>query len=74
MRIKFENRTAEGWRVIQDLEGSSLRTLKYSICETLDWLDSENSTFLIGAEVFCDPESEFADKGWTDDSKVAQLD
>lgn len=70
-RISVNQTTPEVWRVVQVLEGSSLRTLKFSICEMLDWLDTENSKFLIGEEAFGDPESEFAERAWKDDSKVA---
>lgn len=69
-RISVKRTLPQVWRVLQLMENSSLRTLRLSICGVLGWIYSDDSKFLIGEELYGDPEFDAASDGWLDDSKV----
>lgn len=70
LAISVKGTSPEVWRVIQLMESSSLRNLRFSICTLMGWIYSDDSTFLAGDEIFGDPEFDYAENGWKDDSKV----
>ena len=58
------------WRRFHILANSTLRTLQYTICDSLDWKYMHSYQFQIGDEVYGDPDLDYEFEGWLDDSKM----